>query len=391
MTSVARRDFIQQLQSTPLAVADLRQAARLADVDVAKADANRDGVIAGPQELGALWNGISGSTVAPTTQERAGLFPWSKPRTTSTPAGERLAAVESFRLQALRMQEAAARGDVYGREGVVEGGPARGEPVDSTKARPVQLLDAAAKAEACRKAGVDPATIEHAFANLRHDGAFHIALVPRGAVEHLSVLQENFPAPVPAAHAMLRFQLRDDRPAILVPQTNEPNPKTQALPDLVFSAEALGQPGWRYDLVAGQKGNFQLVDRMESLEDRFRHVESYNPPHPVHVHRVNVSSAVANQVLAEALATSERRGFADQYSTIERSCGTEAFGILDRGVGHNVPLHVHLARAITGERLPTHAHQYLRLRGLVDRDDRPTLLADEMRAAPRVATPRPAV
>jgi hypothetical protein len=250
------------------------------------------------------------------------------------------------------------------------------------------ILDEKQKIDACRKAGVDPATIEHAFANLSHDGMFHTALVPRGAVKELSVLVESFPAPVPAAHAMLRFTLADDKPAILVPQENDPTAPTLALSDLVFSAEALAQPGWRYDLVQGQKRAFGLVDRFESLEDRYRHVNSSTPVHPVTVHRLNVTPAEANDVLREALSTSERVGLGDSYNTLNRSCGTEAFAVLDRGIGNDVPAHVHLARAITGERLPPIAERYLALRGLLPADHKPNFLNAEYAVAPRLVTPR---
>jgi len=251
----------------------------------------------------------------------------------------------------------------------------------------VVLLDAAAKAEACQKAGVDPATIEHAFANLSHGGAFYTTLVPRDAVKHVGVMIESFPAPVPAAHAMLRFTLADDKPAILVPQHAD-GQGTLALRDLVFSAEALGQPGWKYDLVKGQQGHFAVVDRFESLEDRYRHVNSYTPAHPTVTHPLRVRAGEANDVLREALSTSAKVGLGAAYNTLNRSCGTEAFAVLDRGIGDDVPLGVRLSRAITGERLPPLADKYLALRGLLAPGHRPVDLNGEWARAPRPATPR---
>jgi hypothetical protein len=387
MTTVSRSDFVKNNESARLPVAGLAAADRLQGVNVARADANRDGVISGAYEAAALWDAMCDRDVVETTQQRRAL-PLLPKQTAPTLAGQRLAAVESFRVADARVRTLAASGDPFGREGVLEKGPARGEPLDTAKSRPVVLLDAAQKAEACRKAGVDPATIDHAFANLSHGGAFYTTLVPKGAVKDLSMMIETFPAPVPAAHAMLRFTLADDKPAILVPQTDDPQPRTLALPDLVFSAEALGQPGWKYDLVNGQKNAFALVDRMESLEDRFHHVDSYTPRHPVAVHRLNVSPAVADNVLREALSTSNRTGLSDEYNTLNRSCGTEAFAVLDRGIGDKVPLQVKLARAVTGERLPPVAAKYLAMRGLLEPGHKPTDLHDEMTRAPRMATPR---
>jgi hypothetical protein len=386
MTTVSRADFVRTLADARLPVADMAAAKRLAGVDVARADANGDGVIAGRAEAAALWNAITPQVVVATTAPKRAL-PFLPERPAPTVEAQRLEAVESFRLTDVRVRQNAARGDVFAREGLLRSGPARGEPMDTTKARPVVLLDAAAKAEACRKAGVDPATIEHAFANLSHGGAFYTTLVPQGAVQDLAVMIETFPAPVPAAHAMLRFTLADDRPAILVPQTHD-GKGTLALKDLVFSAEALAQPGWKYDLLKGQKGEFGLVDRFESLQDRYQHVNRYTPAHPVATHRLQVSAAEANDVLREALSTSARVGLDDRYNTLNRSCGTEAFAILDRGIGSDVPVHVKLARAVTGERLPPLAEKYLALRGLLPPGHKPVDLNAEWAQAPRSVTPR---
>jgi hypothetical protein len=391
MTTVSRSDFVKTNASARLPVDGLAAARRLQGVDVARADANRDGVISGAYEAAALWDAMCDRDVVETTQARRPL-PFLPASTSPTREGERLAAVESFRVADARLRALGRTDgtrDTFAREGTLRSGPARGEPLDTKGARPVVLLDAVQKAEACRKAGVDPATIEHAFANLSHGGAFYTTLVPRGAVKDLSMMIETFPAPVPAAHAMLRFTLADDKPAILVPQGDDANARTLALPDLVFSAEALGQPGWKYDLVNGEKGAFALVDRMESLEDRFQHVDRYTPRHPVAVHRLDVTTAVANDVLREALTTSNRTGLGDAYNTLNRSCGTEAFAVLDRGIGDKVPLQVKIARAVTGERLPPLAEKYLAMRGLLAAGHKPTDLHNELTTAPRLVTPRP--
>jgi hypothetical protein len=389
MTTVSRRDFVQSMGAAQLPVAGLASAERLKGVAVRRADENGDGVISGRAEAAALWDAMCARDVVETRQARR-LLPLPLLPATSVPTleGQRLAAVESFRMADVRAKQDMARGDRFAREGVLRTGPARGEPLDTTKARPVVILDEKQKIDACRKAGVDPATIEHAFANLSHDGMFHTALVPRGAVKELSVLVESFPAPVPAAHAMLRFTLADDKPAILVPQGSDPGARTLALPDLVFSAEALGQPGWKYDLVAGEQGAFALVNRFESLEDRYRHVNRFTPKHPVAMHRLQVTAAEANDVLREAIATSHRVGLDHSYRTLNRSCGTEAFAVLDRGIGDDVPAHVKVARAITGERLPPLADRYLAMRGLLASGHRPVDLDAAWAAAPRAVRPR---
>lgn len=386
MTTVSRSDFVQRLADARLPVDGLTNAVRLRGVEVAAADENRDGVIAGPAEAAALWSALGAGDVVETTRSSRPL-PFLPARTAPTVAGQRLEAVESFRLAELRTRQTAARGDAFARDGVLRTGPARGEPLDTTKARPVVMLDAAAKAEACKKAGVDPATVEHAFANLSHGGAFYTTLVPRDAVKDIGVMIETFPAPVPAAHAMLRFTLADDKPAILVPQDGA-GEGTLALRDLVFSAEALGQPGWKYDLVKGQKGHFAIVDRFESLEDRYRHVNSYTPAHPTVTHPLKVRAGEANDVLREALSTSAKVGLDDSYNTLNRSCGTEAFAVLDRGIGDDVQLAVKFLRAITGERLPPLADKYLAMRGLLAPGHQPVDLNAEWARAPRSVTPR---
>lgn len=311
--------------------------------------------------------------------------------TAGATSGERFEAVESFRSAALRAREAAAQGDAFARTGTLQHGPAKGEPLDTANSRPVVRLGEAEKIAACRAANVDPDTIGEAFANLRHQDGFYTALVPKDAVRDVYLMLESFPAPVPAAHAMLRFALEDGKPAVLVPQNQTGDRTVLSLPDLVFSSEAIGQPGWKYDLLRGQKGHFGLVDRFESLEDRFHRVESYSPKHPVTQHRIALSDEQKQSVLRASLALSEERGFAATYNTLERSCTTEAFLALDRGVGDDVPMHVKLARMITGERVPTLSPTYLALRGIAAEGETPTLLSEEMAQAPRVAVARETV
>ncbi|MFZ9885863.1 MAG: DUF4105 domain-containing protein [Myxococcota bacterium] len=359
---------------------ELEGARRLQGVDVKWADAveprHQDGWIAGEREVSLLWSELTGGGLAAVNPEVHPQY------------AERIAAVDSFRIAALRAREAKAQGDTFYRSGKLESGPAKGEPLDTAKARPAIQLNEAEKLAACAKARVDPESIGVAFANLCHRGEFYTALIPKDAVRDVYLMLESFPAPVPAAHAMLRFALDDDKPAVLVPQNGLGDGKQYQLSDLVFSSEALGQPGWKYDLVRGQKGHFGLVDRFESLEDRFRHVESYSPKHPVSLHRIALSDEEKQDVLSASVLLSEERGFSATYNTLARSCTTEAFLALDRGVGDDLPLHVKLGRIVTGERIPTASPTYLALRGLVPKGEKPTLLSDEMASAPRPATER---
>lgn len=384
MTKVSRANFVTRHLDHPLPTEGLATAQRLKGVDVRGADRDGDGHIAGETELRSLWLGITNELTVETREKRKS-FPFGRETVATTIAGERLEAVESFRVAALRAREARAEGDPYARSGTLQHGPARGEPLDAARARPIARLGETEKIAACRSANIDPDTIGEAFANLRHDGGFYLALVPKDAVRDVYLMLESFPAPVPAAHAMLRFALEDGKAAILVPQDQMGERTLLSLPDLVFSSEALGQPGWSYDLLRGQKGHFGLVDRFESLENRFRHVESYSPKHPVTQHRVALSTEQKQDVLRAALALSEERGFTATYNTLERSCTTEAFLVLDRGVGDEIPAHVKLARLVTGERIPTLSPMYLALRGIAAKGEAPTLLSEEMTRSPRTA------
>lgn len=384
MPQIKGPQFVQSLSTVSLGVAELQGAARLRGVDLVTADLNRDGKIQGTGEARALWQGLSAVEMAREDSHRW-LWPFGRPRQNGVE--ERLAAVDSFRMAELRSMQAKSQGDAFHRAGKLKHGPAAGEPLNTEKARPVVVLDETQRLDACRRAGVDPQSIALGFANLRHDGAFHIALLPHGAVADVFLMLESFPAPVPAAHTMLRFALHDDKPAILVPQNTDPTPATLSLPDLVFSAEALGQPGSQYDLLAGQRGHFGLVDRIESLEDRFAHVESYDPPHPVTLYRLPLSDERKQNILQAAIVRSDARGLEATYNTLFRSCAIEAFEVLDRGIGNDVSPWVHAGRILADERIPTMGSQALRLRGLLT-DETPTSLRDEMQRSPRRAQVR---
>jgi hypothetical protein len=368
MSPIDRSRFLRRQSNQSLSVDELQRARRLFGVDVKRADHDGDGQIHGADEAAALWD----EATAPAQNGLGawGLHPGQVVR-------DRVAALDSFSLAAERRAQVALSGDTLAREGVVQHGPARGEPLDTTKARPAVRLSEAERLAACAKAGLDPATVGEAFANFSHDGRFFTALVPRDAVENVYLLTESFSAPLPAAHTMLRFQLAADKPVTLVPQDGQGAPRT--LGNLVFSAEALAQPNWQYDLLAGQQGHYQLVGRFESVEDRFAHVESSTPAHQVEQVRLTLRPEQRHAMLAEAVRTSDTTGLEATYNTLNRSCATEAFAVIDRVLADELPVPAQLATALLGARVPMAGRQYLSLRGLVPDGGAAPTLNDELR------------
>ncbi len=252
-------------------------------------------------------------------------------------------------------------------------GPARGRCYDTRQHRPVVRLEGDV---AGAFGGASPETL--VVANVFHDGAFWVARIPRSGVETVIFQLEYFPAIVPAGHTQLRVRFRQDAPVVLLGQTPRTRASRVEIRDLVLSVEALGQLGYKYDLVEGVLDNFGAVYRMTSLEAKVVHM-LIEQDHRVEQWPLALEPAEKRAILEHIAADSEARGLGTMYNTLFVNCTNEIVRILDSAVTYTAREQVQRFLAKVTEFYPNVIRTALIARGLLPLDqstDLPELAVD---------------
>jgi hypothetical protein len=229
---------------------------------------------------------------------------------TSSSAGEGTA-------QNLRVSESCRfLGDKYEPKAVLQGGRHKGECADTTSARTVVWnLD---------NFPLDTETL--IVANVSHGGRFWIAEFPRYGVEDVIFQMEKFPAIVPAAHTQIRIRFKDDAP---VKMTDQLDPARQIyLNDFVLSVEALGQKGWKFDLLLGMKDEYLTTYRITSLSDKYNWMV-VKQKHEVIQWPLNISELDKAKIIPAFLSIANKEGMTKNYHTLFRNCTNELFRAMD--------------------------------------------------------------
>ncbi|NBO38441.1 DUF4105 domain-containing protein [bacterium] len=215
-------------------------------------------------------------------------------------------------------------------------GPHAGECYDTRQARSLVKLNAA---EAAKYGGSAAGYLS--VANVSHKDKFYVANIPVNAIKNVIFHLEHFPAAVPAGHTQLRLQFEENSPVTLVAQTISRGERPVQVRDLVLSTEALGQPGFSYDIFKGQgnplkgSGEYGVVYRMVSLESKFDHmIRKQN--HKVEQWKLNVTREESRRILEQFVFKSQSRGMNYMYDTLTLNCTTEAIAALDAGVDYNI-------------------------------------------------------
>ncbi|NBW81288.1 DUF4105 domain-containing protein [bacterium] len=174
-----------------------------------------------------------------------------------------------------------------------------------------------------------------AVANISHKGKFYVGHIPLAGLKNAIFHLEYFPASVPAGHTQLRLQFDDKMPVTLVSQSTSEPTTVVRVNDLVMSVEALGQPGYQYDIFKGMDDQFGAVYRLTSLEEKYDHmVRKQN--HRVEQWMLNMTPAELSTVLEKFVAKSEERGMNSMYHTIKLNCTNEIMAAIDDGMDYSL-------------------------------------------------------
>lgn len=209
-------------------------------------------------------------------------------------------------------------------------GPRAGHCLDSRVGRPVKRLT---QSEAKQFGG---STDEYlTVANVSHLGEYYVAHIPRKKIKTGIFQLEYFPAIVPAGHTQLRLQFEEGSPVTLVSQSKKELTKVVKAQDLVLSVEAIGDPGYKYDLFRGMEDHFAAIHRIATLEDKYQHMV-VKQKHRVEQWKLNLNSDELTAILDKYVQKSENAGTSTMYHTIFFNCTTEAVAAIDAGARYNL-------------------------------------------------------
>jgi hypothetical protein len=210
------------------------------------------------------------------------------------------------------------------------GTPKAGLCIDTRLARNLFLQTP----EAARKFGAfSPAQQSQPMiyvANVSHMGNFYLAAIPdaENDVEKIIFHEESFPAPIPAAHGQIRLDFKRD--VLLVPQIPG-NGEPLSTKYLILSFEALGEPGWKFDIAKGLQGQFAGVWRIKTLQDFAVDISKQSPKHEVKQYLLAFENHPKQraQILREWIKRSTENKLQHMYDTVKSSCAMEALEAIE--------------------------------------------------------------
>jgi len=209
-------------------------------------------------------------------------------------------------------------------------GDHQGECYDTRKARSLVTLSA----EDAKKYGGSAKDVL-TVANISHKGSFYVGHIPLAGLKNAIFHLEYFPAVVPAGHTQLRLQFDERMPVTLVSQSKAGPTRVERVTDLVMSVEAIGQPGYQYDIFKGMDNQFGAVYRLTSLEEKYDHmVRKQN--HRVEQWKLNVTHEELRTILVKYVAKSEERAMNFMYHTLSLNCTNEIIAALDDGMNYSL-------------------------------------------------------
>ncbi len=212
----------------------------------------------------------------------------------------------------------------------LEKGPNAGQCLDTRVGRPVRHLS---EGEASKFGGSAAGVLS--VANVSHMGEYYVAHIPVKKIKAGIFQLEYFPAVVPAGHTQLRLQFDENSPVTLVSQSTSSMTKVVKVHDLVLSVEAIGQPGYKYDLFKGMEDHFVAVHRITTLQDKYQHM-IVKQKHRVEQWRLNLSSEELTQILEKYVQKSQGAGTSKMYHTLFFNCTTEVIAAIDAGAQYNL-------------------------------------------------------
>ena len=249
-------------------------------------------------------------------------------------------------------------GDKYESKALLPAGSHKGECADTTQARSViQVTEASA---------LDKDIIR--VANVGHNGSFWLAEFPKNGVEDVIFQMERFPAAVPAAHTQIRLKFKKESPVRL---TDQLDPTKQIfLREFALSTEAIGQKGWKYDLIKGMKDEYLTAYRITSMADKYKWMV-LTLKHSVEQWPLDLTEDEKQSILPAYVKRATEKGMLSTYHTLWRNCTNELFKVFDSTLRYGGLRAIPVIFTKINETYPVIVHGALNSRGLIRYRDLP--------------------
>ena len=266
-------------------------------------------------------------------------------------------------------------GDIYDPAPMFRVGPYKGKCMLDTTNRSVILLDDNEKDHYSLPLN------QVALANFSHENKYWIASMDTSGIDEVIFQTEYFPAAfgIPAAHTELRFKMKPGSEINLIEQNPAPGaePTRMKMSNFTYSVEAVRPfSNEHYDVIKGVMAHYGLAYRFVSQEDRYIWMV------PTSHHTVKQVTLLLNdrqkqEILETAIKLSDQKGMDQIYDTVNYSCTTELFKVVDGVVQYHSfrKMAVHLNAILGKQTDPPMAEDALRIRGLFGK--RLPLMADD--------------
>jgi hypothetical protein len=212
--------------------------------------------------------------------------------------------------------------DKYEPNAVMPKGPYKGQCL-SDHARPV------VETEESRNQPIWKEYIE--IANVSHLGEYYIAKIPVNGIDKIIFQLEYFPAAVPAGHTQTRLMFKKETPVTLTPQDTSRSHEEITVDNLVFSVEATGHIGYKFDIFNGLKNHFATVYRVKTLEGFVKRV-IIEKNRKVEQWVLKLEKNEMRKFLVNYINESSQNQYKNMYNTLTVNCTNELVRILDKGV-----------------------------------------------------------
>lgn len=223
-----------------------------------------------------------------------------------------------------------------------------GQDVDLSERRPIVWLDNTVFGQKYGKPGY------RLVGNFYHHEKFWIVRIPNSSVDKVYVHFSYFPPLIAkqyiAAHALLRFKMKENKPIEIVAQMptlqealakeSLPEPRDTGLPEnRIYNIAISGEAQWTkqdhkktYDLVRGKNNAYVQVTRFMSIHQRmWDFLSSGNPLTQVEIQNVEDP----DKVLTTSLVVSQGDGIKRRYDLLAYNCTTTVFDILEESTGRS--------------------------------------------------------
>jgi hypothetical protein len=172
-----------------------------------------------------------------------------------------------------------------------------------------------------------------AVANFRHEGKFHIALIPLNSID-VGILQSSKMqkiGPITAGHGQIRIKFNS--PIIMMEQDlSSENKNIKTTNELVTSLDAVGAVRGYEPVTRGLNGSYMGIMNMNSVQEKAQVMKQYRSQ--IVQYPLKLDQEDLKKYIKAFISTSELRGTSHPYNTLNENCGQVHLDVLDGAIDY---------------------------------------------------------